>query len=102
MTRHTRGVDTLGDLGEIPLPGAIFWELLGDLGESPLLAKRKNCQGFSDFETLVDIFAAQFLMETSGADRASRAEPESMLSFLVLCFYPELWGFEICDPVFDL
>ncbi len=37
-----RGVDTLGDLGEIP-PGAIFWELLGDLGESPPGEDEKNC-----------------------------------------------------------
>ena len=42
---YSRGVDTLGDLGEIPLPGAIFWELLGETGESPP-GEEKKLLGF--------------------------------------------------------
>ena len=47
--RKRRGVDTLGDLGEIPLPGAFHWGKWGNLS----WAKRKNCKGFSDFETFL-------------------------------------------------
>ena len=35
------------------------------------------------------------LTETSGADRARRAEHESVLSFVVLGFYTDFGGFEI-------